>query len=402
MALTGTRVLELEGIGPCPLAACMLADFGADVITVCRASNGIVQGKGDPVSRGKRSIGIDLKSAEGISTLKALALKADVFLEPYRPGVMEKLGLGPDELCAANPRLVYGRMTGWGQGGTRYEKMAGHDANYLALSGTLDLFRRGDERPFPPANFAGDYAGGGTMLAMGVMLALLERHRSGKGQVIDAAMVDGANYISLPIHKWQQTGFAPVDRDGHLDTSRFILVQAPHCIESYLCKEDPRKPGTKQYMSVQAIEPQFYAALLKGLGLENEPGLPAQNDRSAWPWMKARFASIFLTKTRDEWAEIFEGTDACCVPVLNCQEAAQHPHNVARGSFGPTPGKDGKFEPMPAPKLSRTPGFAPRPGPVLGADTRSVLEEFGFGKSEITSLFDKGAVCDKSRTNSKL
>mmetsp|Transcript_145622 Transcript_145622/g.279260 ORF Transcript_145622/g.279260 Transcript_145622/m.279260 type:complete len:406 (-) Transcript_145622:61-1278(-) len=402
MALAGVRVLELEGIGPCPLAACVLADFGAEVITVCRVSKGVVQSQGDPVSRGKRSIGVDLKSAEGLALVKAMTAKVDVFLEPFRPGVVEKMGLGPNELCAANPRLIYGRMTGFGQGGTRFEKMAGHDANYLALAGTLDLFRRADERPFPPANFAGDYAGGGMMLAMGVLLALLERHGSGKGQVIDAAMVDGANYVALPLFKWAQGSFVPTQKDGHMDPSRFILVQAPHWVDSYLCKEDPSKPGTKQYMSVQAIEPQFYAALLKGLGLESTPGLPSQFDRSAWPWMKVRFASIFLTKTRSEWAEIFYGTDACCVPILNAQEAAQHPHNVARGSFAPTPGSDGKlFEPAPAPKLSRTPGSAPRPGPVPGGDTQSVLAEFGFADLQIASLMKNGAVSSSSRRSEK-
>jgi len=240
------------------------------------------------------------------------------------------------------------------------------------------------------------------MLAMGVLLALLERGRSGKGQVIDAAMVDGANYVALPLYKWAQTGFVPVGSDGHVDTSKFVLGQAPHYVEAYLCKADPSKPNTKQYMSVQAIEPQFYAALLKGLGLEGAQGLPGQNDRSAWPWMKVRFASIFLTKTRDEWASIFYDTDACCVPVLNAQEAATHPHNVARGSFAPTPGAHGRFEPAPAPKLSRTPGYLPRPGPVPGIHTREVLAEFGFAGPEISTLFERRAVSDSLAKSSKL
>lgn len=325
MALAGVRVLELEGIGPAPLATCVLADFGADVITVCRASGGKVLSQHDPVSRGKRSISVDVKSKEGLAALKALAAKVDVFVEPFRPGVVEKLGLGPEVLCELNPRLIYGRMTGFGQGGTAYTEMAGHDANYLSLSGALDFFRRGTERPMPPANFGGDYAGGGMMLAMGVLLALMERQRSGKGQVIDAAMLDGANYVALPLYKWRQTGLCPTRPDGHVDAEKFFLTQAPHFSDTYLCKEDPAKPGSRQYVSVQAIEPQFYAALLKGLGLEGAAGLPKQNDKSSWSWMKARFASIFLTKTRDEWAKIFEGTDACCVPVLNADEAAKHP-----------------------------------------------------------------------------
>ena len=347
------------------------------------------------VSRGKRSIALDLKSAEGVATLVAMASQADVFVEPFRPGVVEKLGIGPDVLCAANPRLIYGRMTGYGQGGTAFETMAGHDANYLSLSGTLDLFRRGDERPMPPANFAGDYAGGGVMLAMGVLLAVIERSTSNQGQVIDAAMVDGANYVALPLHKWMQSGFVPVGEDGHVDAPNFVLGMAPHYVEAYECKEDPAKPGTKQYMSVQAIEPAFYAALLDGLGLGDAEGLPGQNDKSGWPWMKERFAGIFMTKTRDEWAEIFYGTDACCVPVLNATEAALHPHNVARGSFSPTPGgPDGAYEPNPAPKLSRTPGLLPRPNPLPGAHTSAVLSEFGFGAEEIGRLLKEGAAVE--------
>mmetsp|Transcript_80544 Transcript_80544/g.226571 ORF Transcript_80544/g.226571 Transcript_80544/m.226571 type:complete len:408 (-) Transcript_80544:91-1314(-) len=402
MALAGVRVLELEGLGPGPLAACVLADFGADVVTICRASNGKVQSQDDPVSRGKCSIGVNLKTPEGLAAVRRLAAQADVFIEPFRPGVVERLGLGPEELCVANPKLIYGRMTGFGQGGTKYETMAGHDNNYLALSGALDFFRRGEERPCPPANFAGDYAGGGMMLAMGVLLALLERSRSGKGQVIDAAMVDGANYVALPLFKWAQSGFLPVKKDGHMDAASFILVQAPHFCEAYLCKEDPQKPGTRQYMSVQAIEPQFYAALLKGLGLGEAQGSPHQYDKSSWEWMKVRFASIFQTKTRDEWADIFYGTDACAVPVLNAHEAATHPHSVARGSFAPTPGGGGAlFEPAPAPKLSRTPGHAPRPRPTPGADTAKVLAEYGFSPEEVAALIRGGAVAEASASDDR-
>eukprot|EP00439_Symbiodinium_sp_Y106_P083184 s1288_g23.t1 len=297
MALHGVRVLELEGIGPCPLAACVLADFGADVVTVCRAQGGRARSQGDPVSR---SVAVNIKTAAGVKVVQKLASTVDVFLEPFRPGVVEKLGLGPEVLCSENPGLIYGRMTGYGQGGTEFSSMAGHDNNYLALAGTLDFFRRGNEKPFPPANFAGDYAGGAMMLALGVLLALVERSRSGRGQVIDAAMVDGANYTALPLFKWMQSGLVPVGSDGHVVASDFILCQAPHWSDIYLCKEDPDKKGTHQYISVQAIEPQFYKVLLNGLGLAAED-LPAQYDRKAWPQMKSRFASIFLTKTRDEW-----------------------------------------------------------------------------------------------------
>jgi alpha-methylacyl-CoA racemase len=199
-------------------------------------------------------------------------------------------------------------------------------------------------------------------------------------------MIDGANYVALPLYKWMQSGFVPVRKDGHVDTEKFVLGQAPHFVEAYLCQEDPAKPGTKQYMSVQSIEPAFYAALLHGLGLGDAEGLPAQMDRSAWGWMKARLASIFLTKTRDQWARVFDGTDACCVPVLNAREAARHPHNVARGSFAPTPGMEGEFEPSPAPRLSRTPGHAPRPTPRPAQHTQQILADYGFTKAEIASL----------------
>lgn len=401
LPLKGVRVVELEGIGPGPLAACVLADFGSDVVSVCAVKKGKVYSRGDPVSRGKRSLAVDLKCPEGVAVVRRMASQADVFIEPFRPGVTEKLGLGPTELCAANPRLIYGRLTGFGQGGNKFEKMAGHDANYLALSGALDFFRRGEDRPFPPANFAADYAGGGMMLAMGVLLALIERARSGKGQVIDAAMVDGANYVALPLFKWAQSGFLPVASDGHMDANRFILTQAPHWCETYICKEDLSKPGARQYMAVQAIEPQFYAILVEKLGLcRNE--LPHQFDEANWASMKARFGDIFKTKTRDEWARIFYDTEACCVPVLNAAEAANHPHNVLRGSFGPTPGSNGLFEPAPAPKLSRTPGYLPRPSPSPGHNTCDALESYGFSAEQVEFLIKTGVVVQVGRTDSGL
>lgn len=337
---------------------------------------------------------LDLKSAAGITALKSMVRKADVFIEPFRPGVCEKLGIGPEVLRGVNPRLIYGRMTGFGQGGNKFEKMAGHDANYLALSGLLDFFRRGDERPFPPVNFAGDYAGGAVMLVMGVLLSLIERGRSGEGQVVDAAMVDGAAYVALPMFKWLQSGFFPSDQYGHLDAKRSVLNQAPPWVESYECKPDPNKPGLRQYVSVQAIEPQFYKLMLEGLGL-TQSELPSQMDVDSWPAMKSRFAAVFLTKTRDEWAQIFYGTDACVVPVLNMHEAAAHPHNQARGTYGRTPGTDDGWEPAPAPKLSRTPGYLPRDQPEPGAHTREVLREFGFDEPQVEQLLQQRVVLEK-------
>ena len=309
-ALSGFKVLEIEGIGPGPLGACVLADFGADVISISAIKKGRLKSQNDPVSRGKRSMGIDLKSKEGKALFLDMVTSADCVIEPFRPGVMEKLGLGPDVLQQQNERIIFARMTGWGNmGSEQVYKTAGHDSNYLALSGALDLFRRRDEKPLPPANFAGDYAGGGMMLAMGVLLAAMERTKSGKGQVIDVAMTEGANYCALPLYKWLQQGVLPRKEGGnqHLDATNSFLHQGPPWSTTYTCRDG-------EWMSVQCIEPKFYAAFLKGMGLEDAKGLPHQHDRESWPWMEARFGSIFQTKTRDEWADIFLGTDACCWP----------------------------------------------------------------------------------------
>jgi alpha-methylacyl-CoA racemase len=388
--LTGIKVLELEGIGPGPLGCCILCDFGADVITVCRIAKGKVKSQNDPVSRGKRSIAMNLKHPDAVSAFRELVKKVDVIVDPFRPGVMEKMGLGPDVLCADNPRLIFARMTGWGQSGDPdYVYAAGHDANYIAISGSLDLFRREDERPLPPGNFAGDYAGGGVMLAMGVLLSIIERGKSGKGQVIDVAMTEGANYVALPLIKWMQPGgILPTMPDGRLDASRSTLHQAPHWSNTYKCK-------CGGYVSVQSMEPQFYAIMIKGLGLDAST-LPHQYDHTSWPWMKTRFEGIFLKKTRDEWESIFKGKDACVAPVLSIVEAAQHPHNVARGSFGKTPEHPALFEPVPAPKLMRTPGHRPRPKPKAGAHTVKVFEELGLPRSSIAALLKSGNAIDTS------
>jgi alpha-methylacyl-CoA racemase len=399
--LTGVRVLEFEGIGPGPLGACMLADFGADVVTLSRSDGkGRVRSKNDPVSRGKRSIAMNLKDPRAVALVKRIVREVDVLIEPFRPGVMERLGLGPDVLTSMNPKLIYARMTGWGQSGDPdYVKAAGHDANYLALSGTLSLFRKANDlTPSPPANFAGDYAGGATMLAMGVLLAYIERQTSGKGQVIDVAMVDGANYISLPVFKWLQMGTILREKDerGHLDSELSALHQAPHWCGVYECED-------KEWISVQAIEPAFYRELLKGLELDIKT-LPRQGDFESWPWMRKRFECIFRTKTRDEWEQVFRGTNACVAPVLTPKEAALHPHMSKRESFGVTPGSNGTlFEPNPAPKLSRTPGHTPRPGPrVPGEHTRVVLQKWGnLNGTEIESLI-RDCVVASSDTRSRM
>jgi alpha-methylacyl-CoA racemase len=322
-----------------------------------------------------------------------MAKKVDVVVDPFRPGVMEKLGLGPDVLCADNPRLIFARMTGWGQkGDPAYVYSAGHDSNYISIGGALDLFRRGEERPLPPGNFAGDYAGGGTMLAMGVLLAVIERAKSGKGQVIDVAMTDGANYVALPMFKWMQPGgIFPSRPDGHLDATASPLHQAPYWSTTYVCK-------CGGWVSVQPMEPAFFKIAMTELGLDVKT-LPHQQDRSSWPWMTKRLEGIFLTKTRDEWEQQFKGKDACIAPVLSVIEAAKHPHNVARGSFGPTPEHPGLFEPCPAPQLSRTPGHRPRPKPVPGSHTLPVLKELGLPEATVAALMKSGGAVDSSASS---
>jgi alpha-methylacyl-CoA racemase len=370
-ALQGIRVIEMAGLAPAPFCGLILADFGADVVRVDRVGAGSV----DQLARGKRSVAVNLKSPEGVETVLRLAERADVLLEPYRPGVMERLGLGPDVACARNPRLVYARLTGFGQDGP-YAGMAGHDINYIAISGALSLLGRKGEKPLPPVNLLGDFAGGGMLCALGVCLALLERGHSGRGQVVDAAMVDGAAYLSTFVYKFRNSGMWRDERGTNmLDTG------APF-YDTYRTKDG-------QFMSVGAIESQFYAALLRGLGLE-AVAMPAQMDQGSWAATAARFADLFAQKTRDEWSAIFDGTDACVAPVLGLGEAHEHPHNRARGLL--IADHQDKREPAPAPRLSRTPGDGTRPLPGVGDHTRDVLGEFGFDRDEIDRLVASGAV----------
>merc|ERR1719487_721295 len=269
-----------------------------------------------------------------MAAMRELVKSADIFTEAFRPGTTEKLNLGPKELLEVNPKLIYARLTGWGQGGDpKQEKDAGHDGNYLALGGTLDLFKSAaDPKPSAPSNYAGDFAGGGVMAAMGILIALIERKKSGKGQVIDAAMTDGSAYVALPIFKMMlagDDGILPQTKYGDLDPRySFIHQGTPYC-DAYECKRDPARPDRREFMSFQAIEPQFYRALLDVLGLAKDPDMQEQLEKSMWPVMKLKIAGTVRSKTRDEWAELFRGTDACAAPVLNADEAAQHPHNKA-------------------------------------------------------------------------
>ncbi|HYC00806.1 MAG TPA: CaiB/BaiF CoA-transferase family protein [Candidatus Limnocylindrales bacterium] len=375
--LSGFRVIEMAGLAPAPYAGLILADFGAEVIRVDRSPT--AGSRPDPtrdyLARGKRSIGINMKDARGVATLLRLIEKADVLIEPFRPGVMEKLGAGPEVAMARNPALVYARLTGWGQDGP-FAPMAGHDINYIALSGALSLFGREGEKPIPPVNLLGDFAGGGMLCALGVVLALLERSRSGKGQVVDSAMVDGAAHLSSFVFGFFHAGLWGGPRGTNL------LDTGAHFYDTY-------ETSDGQFMSVGAIEPQFYARLLDGLGLAGED-LPYQMDRSSWGDMRRRFAEVFRTRTRQEWTQIFDGTDACVAPILGLGEAAAHPHNVARKTF--VDGVGGAMMPAPAPRLSRTPGNAAASAPIPGAHTDAVLAEAGLSSQEIAELRAAGAV----------
>lgn len=364
-ALEGIRVVEMAGLAPAPYCGMILADFGADVVRVDRRGSR----SADLLCRGKRSIGVDLKHPDGVATVLRLVEKADVLLEPFRPGVMERLGLGPDVALAKNPKLVYARLTGYGQDGP-YGSMAGHDINYIAISGALSLVGRKGEKPLAPVNLIGDFAGGGMLCAMGIAFALLERQRSGKGQVIDSAMIDGASHLVTFVHKMRGFG-AWKDRGTNL------LDGGAPFYDTYRTKDG-------RFVSVGAIEPQFYAALLKGLGLEGA-AIPEQNDKSGWAANAARFAEIFASKTRDEWSAIFDGTDACVAPVLELAEVHEHPHNAARSAMV-------NGDPAPAPRLSRTPGTASATMPQVGEHTDQVLAEYGFGAADVASLRQGGAI----------
>jgi alpha-methylacyl-CoA racemase len=370
-ALEGIRVLELAGLAPVPYCGMILADFGADVVRIDRVGGGAL----NQLGRGKRSAAIDLKHADGVAALLRMIERADVLIEPYRPGVMERLGLGPDVALNRNRRLIYARLTGYGQSGP-YASMAGHDINYIAISGALSLIGRKGERPVAPVNLLGDFAGGGMLCALGIVLALVERARSGKGQIVDAAMVDGAAYLSALIFDLRAIEWWRDERGTNL------LDGGAPFYDTYETKDG-------KYVSVGAIEPQFYAELLKGLGLD-PAAMPDQHDRSRWPETAKKFAAIFAGKTRDEWAAIFDGTDACVAPVLGLGEVGEHPHNQQRGLL--IRGPRGHLEPAPAPRLSRTPGAIARPAPAPGVDTEQVLQEYGFGADEIRRLCEAKVV----------
>ena len=381
--LHGYRIIELAGIGPGPFAGMMLSDMGAEVVRVDRsqAVREAIPGMSrrpstDVLGRGRRSVGVDLKHPEGRETVLRLVEQADALIEGFRPGVTERLGLGPDDCLARNPRLIYGRMTGWGQEGP-YAPTAGHDINYIALSGTLHMIGRKGEAPVPPLNLVGDFGGGGMLLAYGVVCGLLEVSRSGQGQVIDAAMVDGAATLAAMMFGLRAMGVWGERGTNLLDTGAWFY-------EVY-------ETADAKYISVGSIEPQFMEELVRltGLADDGQGPLPEQNDQSTWPAMKERMAAVIRTKTRDEWCAILEGSDACFAPVLDPEEAAAHPHNTARGTFIRS---DGVLQPAPAPRFSRTAPELAGPPPRAGDHTDETLGSFGFSADEIAKLRDAGAI----------
>ena len=376
--LDGIRVIELAGIGPGPYCAMLLSDLGADVLRVDRASAVSGADAAEPplelLNRGRRSIGVDLKHPDGAGAVLSLVESADALIEGFRPGVAERLGIGPDECLARNPGLVYGRMTGWGQQGP-LATTAGHDINYIAMSGVLHGIGPAGSKPIPPLNLVGDFGGGSMFLALGILGALVERHSSGEGQVVDAAMVDGSASLATMFHGMRAMGMWSDERGTNL------LDTGAHFYDTY-------ETADGKYVSVGAIEPQFYAELLDGLGLDPDD-LPHQLDQAQWPAMKERFAAVFRRRNRDDWAELFAGSDACVAPVLSVEEAVSHAHNAARGTFVT---EAGVTQPGPAPRLSRTPGAIQRPPAHPGQHTEEALRDWGFSADKIARLRDTGAV----------
>jgi alpha-methylacyl-CoA racemase len=373
--LSGVKVVELAGIGPSPYACMLLADAGADVLRLERASAAPTDEPGwDLLTRSRPSVGIDLKHPDAVELVLDLVEGADALIEGMRPGVAERLGLGPADCHARNGRLVYGRMTGWGQDGP-LANAVGHDIDYIAISGTLWAIGREGERPVPPINLVGDFGGGGMLLAFGVTAALLEARSSGVGQVVDAAMTDGSASLMTMAHAFLAAGLSTEARGVNL------LDTGAHFYEVY-------ETADGGYVAVGAIEPRFYAALLEGLAMDPDT-LPKQMDRASWPAMKERFAAAFALKTRDEWSAHFEGTEACVAPVLSPIEAQHHPHNVARGTFVEVAGTR---QPGPAPRFSRTTSAVASAPEQPGRSTTTALARWGVDATRVRSLLSTGAL----------
>jgi alpha-methylacyl-CoA racemase len=372
--LTGIKVIEIASIGPGPFCAMMLADMGAEVIRVDRLSAKGTGSRADVYLRGRRSVAVDLKQPAGVEAVLRLVERADALIEGFRPGVMERLGLGPELCLARNPRLVFGRMTGWGQTGP-LANAAGHDINYIALSGALHAIGRRGEKPVPPLNLLGDFGGGGMMLAFGLVCGLLEARQSGKGQVIDAAMTDGSAALMAIIYQMKAAGRWSNTRESNM------LDGGAHFYDTYECADG-------RYVAIGSIEPQFYAQLLETLGLD-DPAFKKQMSTRQWPELKAKLSAVFKTRTRDEWCALMEGTDICFAPVLDLDEAPRHPHNVARETFVEV---EGVTQPAPAPRFSRTAPALQQPPAIAGEHTEAVLADWGFSVDEIGALKNAGAI----------
>ena len=371
--LAGLKIIELAGIGPGPFCGMMLSDMGADVIRIDRIA-AAPRRPADILARNRRSLSVDLKQAEGVELVLKLLGSADGLFEGFRPGVTERLGLGPDDCLARNPKLVYGRMTGWGQEGP-IAKAAGHDINYIALAGALHAIGLAGDKPVPPLNLVGDFGGGGMLLAFGMVCGLLEAARSGQGQVIDAAMIDGTAALMAMFYSMTAIGVWKDERGANL------LDSGSHFYNTY-------ETSDGKYVSIGSIEPQFYAELLERAELDKEV-FGVQMDRDRWPSQIETLARIFKQKTRDEWCEIMEGTDICFAPVLSISEAPNHPHNLARSTFET---HDGLVQPAPAPRFSRTQAEIRNPARLPGEDSVDVLRDFGFSEEDIQGLQDSSVI----------
>ena len=374
--LSGVRVIEIASLAPAPFGCMILADLGADVLRVDRAERcgPDATAGAEPLSRGRRSIGLNLKDPAALALLLRLTEDADVLVEGFRPGVAERLGFGPEVCAEHNPGLIFARMTGWGQDGP-LAPTAGHDIDYISVSGALSTVGRAGQAPVPPVNLLGDFGGGGMLLAIGILAALVERASSGRGQVIDAAMVDGSALLTAFIYGMRARGGWQDERGTN------TLDGGAPFYDTYATADG-------KYVGVGALEPQFYAALLHGLGL-TDAGLPAQHDRDGWPVLRQRFAETFASRTRAEWEQVFAGTDGCVAPVLTLGEAPAHPHALARNSFVEVAGLT---QPAPAPRFGRTAAATPAPPPRPGADTDTVLSGLGMTADEVSDLRARGVI----------
>jgi alpha-methylacyl-CoA racemase len=366
--LQGIKIIEMAGIGPGPFCAMMLSDMGAEVIRIDRLNTKGSGHTANVLNRGRKSIALDLKNQAAIAATLRLIEGADALIEGFRPGVMERLGLGPDVCLERNPGLVYGRMTGWGQHGP-LAHAAGHDINYISIAGALGAMGYDDRPPAPPLNLVGDFGGGAMYLLTGLLAALLERAKSGKGQVIDAAMTDGTASLLSPFFGLMEMGAWTKDRYSNK------LDGGAHYYGSYECSDG-------KYISIGSIEPQFYGLLLKKCGITDAAFL-AQDDQSAWPELREKLKQLFLTKTREQWCDIMETTDVCFAPVLDLSEAPSHPHNIARNTFVEVAGVT---QPAPAPRFSRTQGEIQCPAALVGEHTDEILQNWGFSNTDIDSL----------------